>query len=111
MSSKPLAKISLTLSILMLVSAIGFAAWRAAESAMSPVCTNATRTVGPTAGAGPSRNHKGPSPTHTSAHPSATSRPVVSRCAITPAIAVFAAARRKLVNHTPPSAAEASVTG
>ena len=42
---------------------------------MLPGCTNATRTVGPTAGAGPSRNQAGPIPAQTSATPRAECDP------------------------------------
>ncbi|OOK68363.1 hypothetical protein BZL29_6812 [Mycobacterium kansasii] len=86
------------------------AASRAVESSMSPGCTSATRTVGPDAGAGPSRYHTGPSPAHATAHPSATSR-IGPWCTIATAMAALAATTRKLVSQTPPKDAVASVTG
>ncbi|GFG68057.1 hypothetical protein MKUB_55470 [Mycobacterium kubicae] len=49
--------------------------------------------------------------THTVAHANATSRPDTSRRTIAYAMAVLTAATRKLVNHTPPKAEEASVGG
>src|ERR1700694_2628562 len=79
---------------------------------MLPGCTSATRTVDPAEGAGPSQNHAGPSPAHATATAAATTRAYWERrCRITTAIAVFAATIRKLVSHTPPSEAEASVAG
>ncbi len=87
------------------------AAWRPAESSILPGCTSATRTVEPTGGVGPSRNHAGPSPAHASAIATAMTRPDTPRCRITAAIAVLAATSRTLVSQTPPSEAEASVAG
>lgn len=78
---------------------------------MSPVCTNATRTVCPPTGADPSQYQIGPTPTHATAHAAATQRPYPSRPRIRHATAVFTAATRKLVNATPPSAADANVIG
>src|ERR1700737_1937201 len=79
---------------------------------MLPGCTSATRTVDPAEGAVPSQNHAGPSPAHATATAAATTRAYWERrCRITTAIAVFAATIRKLVSHTPPSEAEASVAG
>jgi hypothetical protein len=78
---------------------------------MSPGCTNATRTVGPTGGAGLSTNQAGPSPAHTSATASVMTRRATPRCRITPATAVLVATSRKLVSHTPPREADTSVAG
>src|SRR6516225_1868795 len=87
------------------------AARRSPESAMSPGCTNTTRTAGPPAGDGPSRYQAGPSAAHATRLTSATMRPGASRCTSAATTAVLAATRRKLVSHTPPKDADASVTG
>ena len=78
---------------------------------MSPGCTSATRTVGPPSGAGPSRYQAGPIAAHTTTQTSAPSRADASRCTIPATRAVLTATSRKLVSHTPPRDADASVTG